>query len=252
MNLTADPEVLEEAVKLLGPLDTDKANAARFLLTMFGEVSGRSRITFRETMQTLSKIRELATQLERCLKHVSFHTDELKALGTLVGPLITGSRGRELVYLHPESEFLIDSAGAARVISTRAGEAITELERYRIPGGPDSFAARIGFRQQKRWFLEQCSDIWFLTGNSFERGSRSEFIRFLELAYEFSTGDVNGGGIRDWAPRVQQDTLERYGDRSGVECHIAVLEVFAERLGRVDDVTRAELTLLRGYLSRTI
>ena len=186
------------------------------------------------------------------MKDADFGIDELTATKRLLGPLIAEFDGHRIAHSNPQSEFSINAAQAARVIATRAQEAKSELERYRVKGGPDSFTAKLGIKSTKQFFLEQCSDIWFLTGNSFDTSTAGEFIRFLELAYEIATGDLDGSGIRDRAPKAQQDTLERYGDRRGVECHVAVLELFTGRLGYVDDISKAELTLLRSYLARTV
>jgi hypothetical protein len=253
MNRSSDTDVLNEIVALLGRLNPEEDEAVRFLLTMFGDVSARQRqLTFRETIDKLSKIEAAAIRLERCLKDADFGIDKLTATKRLLGPLIPEFHGHTIAHSNPQSEFSINAAQAARLIATRAQEARSELERYRVKGGPDSFAAKLGIKSTKQFFLEQCSDIWFLTGNSFDTRTASEFVRFLELAYEVATGDLDGSGIRDRAPKAQQDTLKRYGDRRGVECHIAVLELLTERVGEVDDISRAELTLLRRYLAHTV
>jgi hypothetical protein len=234
MKRAGNSEVLEQAVALLGSLKPKEEEAVRFLLSIWGDVSTDPLLmTYREARRTLEEIESAALKLQRSLTRLEYGmAGDLKTINELIG--------------HSDS---IASLDAAQVIATRARGAINELQDYKVKGGRDAFRVKIGAKSSKQYFAEQCSSTWFLTGNSFGRGSRARFIRFLELAYEFSTGDADGRGLRDLAVKAQEDVLTRYSTPSDVQCHIEVLEQVYEA-NPEDDFSAAQLVLLRAFLSR--
>jgi hypothetical protein len=112
------------------------------------------------------------------------------------------------------------------MIASRAHDAQNEVKDRHVRGGPDAFRAKLG-PSAKQTFVQYCADVWFLSGRGFDRGPRSNYLRFVHLLYEALTGvrDEKGSGLRDLVAKSQRQTLERYTNPSSIISRMREVEM---------------------------
>ena len=247
------PELLDEALTLLGPLPPEEREAVRVVLVdtceRLFEPQGE---TYHESMETLKAAEDDVQRLRQRLRGLNPHL-------TLISPTLS-----DLFPLPPGWKWYLDSPEnpkeprfkvdiVLQVLEERLRAAQEEVAiRLNVKGGHGRLQSRI-YGPPKSGFVDECSLVWLLAGNSLDDGKSGELVRFTHLVYEAATGDENSKGLRDKIAIARKKVREWFAAQAAQE-DMMEYEQSTERIVRrkaANPYSVAILTLLQGYRTRS-